>query len=101
MTSIHAHRGASCEAPEKWVIDRNPPCPFDELIEKASDSGLDALDLSASRPLDRTRVARARRAGLKVYIWTVDDVGMARQLAAAGVDGITTNTPARIRQTLA
>ena len=38
---------------------------------------------------------------MKVYIWTVDDVGMARQLAAAGVDGITTNTPARIRQTLA
>lgn len=84
-----------------WVIDRTSPCSFDEMIEQGSSSGLDALDLEAPWPLDQTRVDGAHRAGLKIYVWTVDDTEMARQLAAAGVDGITTNTPARIRQALA
>jgi glycerophosphoryl diester phosphodiesterase len=39
-------------------------------------------------------------AGLKLYVWTVDDAAVARRLADAGVDGITTNKPKRLREQL-
>lgn len=88
------------EAGHAWVVDQKPLRSFDGLIEESLSRGLDALDLKTSWPLDQERVAAAHRAGLKVYVWTVDNIGMARQLAAAGVDGITTNTPGLLRQAL-
>jgi len=88
------------EAGHAWVIDQKSLRSFDGLIEEALSRGLDALDLKASWPLDQERVAAAHRAGLKVFVWTVDNIDMARQLAAAGVDGITTNTPGLLRRAL-
>jgi glycerophosphoryl diester phosphodiesterase len=47
--------------------------------------------------------ARARawgERGLAVNVWTVDDPGEARGLAALGAAGIITNVPARIRQAM-
>jgi glycerophosphoryl diester phosphodiesterase len=35
-----------------------------------------------------------------LYVWTVDSPAQARRLASAGVDGITTNRPAWLRQKL-
>ena len=43
------------------------------------------------------RVAFWHARGLKVAAWTVDDVGTARALAAAGVDYVITNRPAKLR----
>ncbi len=43
------------------------------------------------------RIAR----GLKVLVWTVDAPEAMRILIAAGVDGIMTNYPARLRDVLA
>ncbi len=88
------------EVEHAWVIDRPLILSFVEVVKAAASSGLDGLDFEASWPLDRARVDEAHRAGLKVYIWTVDDLGIARHLAAAGIDGITTNRPALLRQTL-
>jgi glycerophosphoryl diester phosphodiesterase len=59
------------------------------------------LDLGANRPLTRANVAEIKDAGLNVYIWTVDSPSKARQLLNAGVDGITTNRPAWLREQLA
>ena len=44
----------------------------------------------------------AHRLGLRVGVWTVDDVGVAAQLWSYGVDAIITNDPAKLlnRQTL-
>jgi glycerophosphoryl diester phosphodiesterase len=39
----------------------------------------------------------AHRRALAVYVWTVDDAAEMRRLAAAGVDGIMTNNPGRLR----
>ena len=46
-----------------------------------------------SRPL----LAACRRLQLPVYVWTVDDPGLARSLARAGVAGLFTNDPAGLR----
>ncbi len=42
------------------------------------------------------RVRQAHAAGLRVHAWTTDDRREAARLAAAGVDGIVTNHPARL-----
>ncbi|MGH7621587.1 MAG: glycerophosphodiester phosphodiesterase, partial [Gemmatimonadaceae bacterium] len=41
----------------------------------------------------RRLVARARRLGITLFTWTVDDLGEMRRLAALGVGGITSNRP--------
>lgn len=84
-----------------WVVDYPSVLGFERLVSTAVSLRLDAIDVSVSWPIDERRVARAHEAGLKVYVWTVDDVVRARELAKAGVDGITTNAPQRLRRLLA
>jgi glycerophosphoryl diester phosphodiesterase len=50
---------------------------------------------------DAALCAEAHRRGLAVYVWTVDDAPTMRRLAAAGVDGIMTNNPKRLREVAA
>lgn len=69
-----------------------------ELAAKAKAAKLDGLDLEARFPIDAAFTAEVRGAGLKLYAWTVDDPARARSLVAAGVDGITTNRPAWLRE---
>ena len=73
---------------------------LDGLIKQAKAAGLDGLDLSAKFPLDAQRVSQVHAAGLRLHVWTVDDPALAAQLAAAGVDGITTNRPGWLREQL-
>jgi glycerophosphoryl diester phosphodiesterase len=70
------------------------------LIERARAAGLDGLDVSGRGPVDATFVEKVHAAGLSLYIWTVDLPAKARRLAAAGVDGITTNRPGFLRERL-
>jgi glycerophosphoryl diester phosphodiesterase len=66
----------------------------DELIQQAKQVRADGLDLSYKGPVDRAFVKRIKEAGLKCYVWTVDEPAIARQFADWGVDGITTNRAA-------
>jgi glycerophosphoryl diester phosphodiesterase len=43
-------------------------------------------------------MAELRQAGYEVNVWTVDEVGSMRRLIGAGVSGIITNFPHRLRQ---
>lgn len=43
------------------------------------------------RIVDRKLVAAARRAGVEVHVWTIDDERTMRELIALGVNGIVTN----------
>lgn len=73
---------------------------IDHLIQEAKKLRADGLDLSHEGPLTAEDVARVHAAGLKFYIWTVDDPAVARKFARWGVDGITTNRAEWMRQQL-
>ena len=47
---------------------------------------------------DPERVATAHRRGMAVFVWTVDDPSVLRDLAEAGVDGVYTRRPDVARQ---
>jgi glycerophosphoryl diester phosphodiesterase len=52
------------------------------------------------RQADPARIARWRRRGLVVGVWTVNDPAEARQLVADGVDLVITDQPGRILRAL-
>ena len=76
------------------------PPEVDALIQKAKDAGLDGLDLEGKFPIDADFVGKVHAAGLKLYTWTVNDAEAAKRQAAAGVDGITTDRPLKLRESL-
>ncbi len=72
-----------------------------DVIGKAKAIGADGLDLNFNFPLNKTTIGLIKQAGLECHVWTVDDPAKARELAADGVDSITTNRPQMIREALA
>lgn len=87
-----------CLVAERGKADPLPA--LDAAIATCCEAELDGLDLDARWPVDETVARRVRDAGLKLYVWTVDDPATARRLIAAGVDGITTNRPGWLRAQL-
>jgi glycerophosphoryl diester phosphodiesterase len=77
------------------------PAPtIDELIKTAKDAKLDGLDLSYQGPLDAAAVKKIHDAGLKCYVWTIDEIPVAKKFIEMGVDGVTTNRAAWMREQL-
>ncbi len=78
---------------EEWI-------PHDpQLAQIAKDNGLDGIDVHyAGVTKEFARAVKAT--GQKLYVWTVDDPDEARRLVKLGVDGITTNRPAWLREQL-
>ncbi|WP_038166977.1 glycerophosphodiester phosphodiesterase [Verrucomicrobium sp. BvORR106] len=81
-----------------WVVDYPSIWNLTHLIKLAVSHRIGGLDLRVDWPLTEPDVARAHEAGLKLYIWTVDDLVRARELAAMRVNGLTTNIPERLRR---
>lgn len=77
-----------------------PLSDLDALIAAAQAANFDGLDLGADWPIDAAFVRRVHAAGLLLHIWTVNDGARARELVAAGVDGITTDRPGWLRKQL-
>ena len=90
-----------------WIVDIKPnpktgkkSPPAEELIRGAKEAGVDGLDLSAHETIDRDYFMKIRNAGLKLAVWTVNDPQLARQMIAAGVQGLTTDRPGWMREQL-
>jgi glycerophosphoryl diester phosphodiesterase len=60
------------------------------LISRAKEKNFEGLDVYWEG-LSEKFVQESHNAGLKVYIWTVDDISIAKKLIKMGVDGITSN----------
>lgn len=101
---VAAAKRALPQHPVLWILsyEKKASQPaIEDVIAKAKAANLDGLDLSGRWPIDKEFVKKVKAAGLSLYVWTVDDPVAARQLAAAGVDGITTNRPGFLRGELA
>ncbi len=72
----------------------------DKYIKKIIASGLDGLDLKASRSVNKINGKKIKRAGLRLYVWTVDNPAEAKRLFEAGVDGVTTNLQQQLKRKL-
>lgn len=72
----------------------------DELIQEAKAIRADGLDLSFEGPLAQEDVQRIKSAGLKFFVWTVDDPVVAKKYAQWGADGITSNRAAWLKEQL-
>ena len=106
---IAEFKKARPDVPAYWLVSLNPPKnkkkeftppTAAELIQKAKELKADGLDLSASDVLDEAYAKTIKDAGLKLYVWTVNDPAVARQMVKIGVDGITTDRPAWLREQL-
>ncbi|HMJ91262.1 MAG TPA: glycerophosphodiester phosphodiesterase [Candidatus Acidoferrum sp.] len=73
---------------------------LDPLIERAKAAKFEGLNLQHSWPIDAAFVAKVKAAGLKLFVWTVDDPAIAKRLKDVGVDAITTNRPKFLRDEL-
>lgn len=82
------------EATESWTPQ------ISDLIKKAKAAGLDGLDLDARGPVNASTVRQIREQGLELYVWTVNDPEKAREMVHIGVQGITTDRPAFLRDKL-
>jgi glycerophosphoryl diester phosphodiesterase len=108
--SYDVMRAAKRELPELkcyWIVElrRNKETgrwspQLASLIRKAKDAGLDGIDFGDAPVLDREFVSKVKQSGLGVYTWTVDSVQEAKRLEQAGVDGITTNRPGFLKESL-
>lgn len=70
----------------------------DDLIAKARAIHADGLDLSM--PPTRDYVAPIKAAGLKLFVWTINDPDVAKKFVELGVDGITTDRAAWLKKEL-
>ncbi|MGV0747086.1 glycerophosphodiester phosphodiesterase family protein [Mycolicibacter minnesotensis] len=84
-----------------------PAVPLVALAEPGPDpiTGAVAVGADIVSPdyavVDRAFVERAHAAGLRVIPWTVNDADAMRQQIAAGVDGLITDYPSRLRAVMA
>lgn len=68
----------------------------EELIATAKSIRADGLDLSMPPTPDYTKPIKA--AGLKLFVWTINDPAVAKKFVELGVDGITTDRAAWLKQ---
>jgi len=93
LATMKAAKETLPDVPVCWLCDKQlwRPSRY-ALAATAKANGLDGLDVHWSG-ITWLFAKAVRRAGLKLYAWTVDDPADAIRLRVIGVDGITTNRP--------
>jgi glycerophosphoryl diester phosphodiesterase len=87
-----------------WLVDpkpnKEPVWTADKLLAKAQQIKADGLNLSAQPIVTAEFIARMKSEKLPVYVWTINDAEVAKQMQSAGVLGITTDRPQWLREQL-
>ena len=88
-----------------WIVSVKPDKKtgvlsptVEELIAKAKSIHADGLDLSIPPTADYVKPIKAE--GFKLYVWTINDPAIAKKFVELGVDGITTDRAAWLKQQL-
>ena len=72
----------------------------EEALATLKKIGASGLDTNAHATIDAGFVKQLREAKMEFHCWTVDDPKVAKRFIALGVDSITTNRPAWLREQL-
>ncbi|MEN6386969.1 MAG: glycerophosphodiester phosphodiesterase [Phycisphaerales bacterium] len=87
------------DIPVYWLIstakdpNTDKPLPHNmEYISKVKAAGLDGIDAHYAG-VTKQFADNIHALGMKLYVWTVDDISVAQNMKEMGVDGITTNKP--------
>jgi glycerophosphoryl diester phosphodiesterase len=72
----------------------------EEMIAICKEINADGLDVQYQEPVNAEFAKKVRDAGLGFYVWTIDDLAVARRMVKLGVDGITTNRAEWLKQEL-
>ena len=104
---IAAVKKARPDLPAYWLAGlkenkktKTPPPTAEDVIATAKRINADGVDLQAAPVLDKAYADKVRAAGLRLYVWTVNDVAEARRMVEVGAEGITTDRPAWLREQL-
>jgi glycerophosphoryl diester phosphodiesterase len=86
-----------------WVVDLRPkkgerPRTVEQLIARAQKIRTDGIDVSAGPELTPEFAKAVKDAKLELYVWTVNDAVVAKRMVELGVNGITTDRPAWLRE---
>ncbi len=98
LATMKAAKEIMPDVPAHWLCDKKVwASSGGSLVKAAKDNGLDGMNVHWSGVTWRfTRLVR--KAGLKLYAWTVDNAADADRLNGLGVDGITTNRPGWLKK---
>ncbi|CAN5725504.1 glycerophosphodiester phosphodiesterase [soil metagenome] len=80
--------------------DKTPRTDLSEFLAQVKADGLDGVDMGTDWSWNEAMVKQVHDAGLSLYVWTVNDAAKAREFAALGVDGVTTDDPVMVREAL-
>ncbi|TDV43622.1 glycerophosphoryl diester phosphodiesterase [Actinophytocola oryzae] len=80
-----------------WASGRLPGLPWARGLQRIAQVPVRQGGLTV---VDRRLVAAARRRGIEVHVWTVDEPGQMQELIDLGVDGLMTDRPGVLREVL-
>lgn len=81
-----------------WLTGLSSDMTADALLDELTAMHADGVDCAVNESiLNAEFVQRLHRAGMMVAVWTVDQPGQARRLIEMGVDAITSNRAAKLR----
>jgi glycerophosphoryl diester phosphodiesterase len=83
-----------------WLASPRKDTTLDTLVDKARAAQLDGLFLQSTFPITPDFVSRIKAVGLRLFVWTVNDVALGQRLAEAGVEGIGTDVPQLMRRAI-
>ena len=98
---VKAYKEAAPQRRALLLIGGNPTVTAEEAIARMQACKADGLDLCAADNVDKAYVEKIHAAGFTMDVWTVDDPEKAQRFIDYGVDGITSNCAAKLKNMFA
>lgn len=90
-----------------WLYEFIPPLNdltaapvFNAIIKQALQMQMDGINIELNPYITTDLIKKTQGSGLKFYTWTVNDSKTAEFMASAGIDGMTTDRPAFLKDNL-
>lgn len=75
----------------KYLLVRVFQPSVKKIISLTQQNNLNGLNLNNGKYLTQDKILKIKSSGLKIYVWTVNDIKRIKELINFGVDGITTD----------